>query len=72
MAAACAPGDAVQQKIAIAGSSSCLRAHVFGPIVPYDVADCFESRPVDVGGIRSFTTTRQSSIGRATFPGDRV
>ena len=49
--AACAPGDAVQQKIAFTGSSSCLRAQVFGPIVPDDVADCYKSRPVDVGGI---------------------
>ncbi len=46
-----APGDAVQQKIAVAGSASRLVAHVFGPIVSYDAADHFVGQPVDVGRI---------------------
>jgi hypothetical protein len=51
MTAPRAPGDAVQQKIAVAGSASRLGAHVFGPVILYDVANHFISRPVNVGGI---------------------
>src|ERR1051325_3818083 len=51
VAASPAPGDAMQQKIAVAGSASRLGTHVFGPVVSDDAADHFISRPVDVGGI---------------------
>nr|WP_294509843.1 hypothetical protein [uncultured Rhodopila sp.] len=51
VAASRAPGNAVQQKIAVARSASCLGTHVFGPVVFYYATDHFISRPVDVGWI---------------------
>src|SRR6201999_1636653 len=48
VAASCAPGDAVQQKFALARSPSRLRAHVFGSVVFYDAADVLIGRPVDI------------------------
>jgi hypothetical protein len=39
VATSSAPSDAVQQKIAMAGSASRFDAHVFGSVVSYDVAD---------------------------------
>ena len=47
-----APGDAVQQKIAVAGCAPRLVAHVFRPIVSYDAADHFVGRPVTDGPVQ--------------------
>src|SRR4051812_33442192 len=41
MAASCAPGDAVQQKIAVTGGSSRLEAHVLSSVVLDNAADFF-------------------------------
>src|SRR4051794_41931516 len=46
--ASCAPNNAVQQKIAVAGSSSRLGTHIFGSIVSDNTANFFIDRPVDV------------------------
>jgi len=46
-----APGDAVQQEFAIAGSAARLGAHVFGPVVAHDAADLLIAWPIDVGRI---------------------
>src|SRR3954451_3725944 len=51
MAALSAPGDAVQQKIAVTGAPSRLEAHVFGSAVFGNAADFFGGGPVDVGWI---------------------
>jgi len=54
VAAPSAPHDAVQKKVAIAGDTSCLGAHILGPIVTYDATDFLISRPVDIGRIPVF------------------
>ena len=64
------PCDAVQQKIAVARRSSGFDAHVFGPVVSYDVADFFIGRPVDIGGI-PILHDNPPILNRAwRFPGD--
>lgn len=48
VAAPPAPDDAMQQKLAVAGSTSRLDAHVFGSVVSHDVTDILMGWPVDV------------------------
>lgn len=42
------PGDAMQQKFAVAGSTSRMDAHVFGSVVSHDGPDLLIGWPVDV------------------------
>src|SRR3954452_2062434 len=51
VAASCAPGNAVQQKIAVTGRSSRLEAHVFSSVVLDNAADFLVDGPVDVGWV---------------------
>src|SRR6266404_8576387 len=54
MATSCAPGDAVEQKLAIARRASGFDAHVFGSVISDDGSDFFINWPVDIGGISIF------------------
>lgn len=72
------PSNAVQQNIAIAGSTSRFDAHVFGSVVSYDITDFFISRPVDVGRISvlhddpPFLNWSRHLSRRAAFARDRT
>src|SRR4051794_17267231 len=69
VAALCAPGDAVQQKIAVTGRSSRFEAHVFSSIVLDNAADFFIAGPVDVGWIPVPHDDPPLLEGKGHFPG---
>src|SRR5258708_28376872 len=54
MATSCAPGDAVEQKLAIARRASGFDAHVFGSVISDDGSDFFINWPVAIGGVSHF------------------
>src|SRR3974390_474077 len=54
MTTSCAPGNAVEQELAIARRASGFDAHVFGSGISNDGSDFFIDRPVDIGWISIF------------------
>src|SRR5260370_18556115 len=54
MATSCAPGDAVEQKLAIARRASGFDAHVFGSVISDDGSDFFINWPADLDGGLAF------------------